>query len=81
MPAATHLVPVAILVPLAHGFLRGQPIELAFAYAVACYGVAIAFALVACVEASAMRLWVWMFAALLLAWPRLDEGQEGTEAP
>lgn len=36
---------VAILVPLAHGFLRGQPIELAFAYAVACYGVAIAFAL------------------------------------
>lgn len=43
--------------------------------------VAIAFALVACVEASAMRLWVWMFAALLLAWPRLDEGQEGTEAP
>ena len=31
--------------------------------------------------ASAMRLWVWMFAALLLAWPRLDEGQEGTAAP
>lgn len=41
----------------------------------------VAFALVACVEASAMRLWVWMFAALLLAWPRLDENREGTEAP
>jgi uncharacterized protein len=35
---------VAILVPLEHGLLRGQPIELAFAYAVACYVAAIAFA-------------------------------------
>ncbi|MCX4242009.1 DUF418 domain-containing protein [Paraliomyxa miuraensis] len=36
---------VAILVPLEHGFLRGEPLELAFAYAVACYGAALAFAL------------------------------------
>lgn len=36
---------VAILVPLAHGFLRGQPIEIAFAYAVVCYGAATGFAL------------------------------------
>ncbi len=35
---------IAILVPLEHGFLRGQPIELAFAYAVACYAAAVAFA-------------------------------------
>ena len=35
---------VAILVPLAHGFLRGQRIELALAYAVACYGAMMAFA-------------------------------------
>jgi uncharacterized protein len=35
---------VAILVPLEHGILRGQPIELAFAYAVVSYGAAIAFA-------------------------------------
>lgn len=36
---------IAILVPLEHGFLRGQPIELAFAYAMACYAAAVAFAL------------------------------------
>lgn len=35
---------VAILVPLEHGLLRGQPIELAFAYAVVGYGAAISFA-------------------------------------
>lgn len=35
---------VAILVPLEHGVLRDQPIEVAFAYAVMCYGAAIAFA-------------------------------------
>lgn len=35
---------VAILVPLEHGLLRGQPIELAFAYAAACYLAAVAFA-------------------------------------
>lgn len=36
---------VAILVPLEHGLLRGEPLELALAYAMACYGAAIAFAL------------------------------------
>jgi len=35
---------VAILVPLQHGVLRGQRIELAFVYAAVCYGAAIAFA-------------------------------------
>jgi uncharacterized protein len=35
---------IAILVPLEHGFLRRQPIELAFAYAVACYAAMVAFA-------------------------------------
>lgn len=39
--------------------------------------VAVAFALVACIEASALRLWVWGFAALLLAWPRLDDAIQG----
>ena len=43
--------------------------------------VALAFTLAACVEASALRLWLWALAALLLAWPRIDIEHRTGDAP